>query len=75
MAKLPTIQEMAKDVADRALEEIQVNDMHLSDFIKRVDKVAEMVAYEYNHTENPVMKKFCSEIFSTLNISLDEVTK
>jgi hypothetical protein len=74
MAKLPTIQEMAKDVADTALKEMCVNGLPLGEFIfVRVGKIADMALYEYNHTKDSVMKNFCLEILDRLNISLDEV--
>lgn len=41
MAKLPSIEEMAKEVAQRAMQEIIINDMPLSEFIKRINNVAE----------------------------------
>ena len=37
MAKLPSIEEMAKDVAQRAMQEITINDMPLLEFVERVN--------------------------------------
>lgn len=41
MAKLPSIEEMAKDVAQRAIQEITINDMTLSEFIEKVNNAVE----------------------------------
>lgn len=41
MAKLPTIEEMAKDVAQKALQEITINDMPLLEFVERINNAAE----------------------------------
>ena len=46
MAKLPSIEEMAKDVAQRAMQEITINDMPLEEFIVKVDGVAEFIKSE-----------------------------
>ena len=46
MAKLPSIEEMAKDVAKRAMQEITINDMPLEEFIVKVDGVAEFLKSE-----------------------------
>lgn len=37
MAKLPTIEEMVKDVVHRAMLEITINDMPLSEFVEKVN--------------------------------------
>jgi hypothetical protein len=47
--------------------------MSIEDFVTRVVKVIDMVSHMYNHTESPIMKKFCSEILETLNISIDDI--
>lgn len=41
MAKLPNIEEMAKDVAQRTMQEITINDMPLLEFIKKVNNAVE----------------------------------
>lgn len=41
MAKLPTIEEMTKDVAQRALQDITINDMPLSEFVEKVNNAIE----------------------------------
>lgn len=46
MAKLPSIEEMAKDVAQKAMQEITINDMPLEEFIVKVDGVAEFLKSE-----------------------------
>lgn len=46
MAKLPNIEEMTKDVAKRAMQEITINDMPLEEFIVKVDGVAEFLKSE-----------------------------
>lgn len=46
MAKLPSVEEMAKDVAQRAMQEITINDMPLEEFIVKVDGVAEFLKSE-----------------------------
>lgn len=46
MAKLPSIEEMTKDVAQRVLQELTINDMQLEEFIVKVDGVAEFLKSE-----------------------------
>ena len=46
MAKLPTIEQMVKDVKQRVLQEITINDMSLEEFIVKVDGVAEFLKSE-----------------------------
>lgn len=46
MAKLPSIEEMVKDVKQRVLQEITINDMPLEEFIVKVDGVAEFLKSE-----------------------------
>ena len=41
MAELPSIEEMTKDVAQRVLQEITINDMTLSEFIEKVNNAVE----------------------------------
>ena len=37
MAKFPSIEDMAKDVAQRAMQEITINDMPLTEFVEKVN--------------------------------------
>ena len=46
MAKLPSIKEMTKDVAQRVLQELTINDIPLEEFIVKVDGVAEFLKSE-----------------------------
>lgn len=46
MAKLPTVEQMVKDVKQRVLQEITINDMPLEEFIVKVDCVAEFLKSE-----------------------------
>ena len=46
MAKLPSIEEMTKDVAQRVLQELTINDTPLEEFIVKVDGVAEFLKRE-----------------------------
>lgn len=46
MAKLPSIEEMVKDVKQRVLQELTINDMPLEEFIVKVDGVAEFLKSE-----------------------------
>lgn len=46
MAKLPSIEEMTKDVAQRVLQELTINDTPLEEFIVKVDGVAEFLKSE-----------------------------
>lgn len=41
MAKLPSIEEMVKDVKQRVLQEITINDMPLSEFVEKVNSADE----------------------------------
>ena len=41
MAKLPSIEEMAKDVAQRAMQLITINDMPLAEFVEKVNNAIE----------------------------------
>lgn len=46
MAKLPTAEQMVKDVKQRVLQELTINDMPLEEFIVKVDGVAEFLKSE-----------------------------
>ena len=46
MAQIPTIQDMAKRVAEEAKKNLEVNDMPLDEFIVKVDVVAEFLKSE-----------------------------
>ena len=46
MAKLPTIEQMVKDVKQRVSKELTINDMPLEEFIVKVDGVAEFLKSE-----------------------------
>ena len=46
MAKLPSIEEMTKDVAQRVLQELTINDTPLEEFVVKVDGVAEFLKSE-----------------------------
>ena len=46
MDKIPTIEQMVKDVKQRLLQEITINDMSLEEFIVKVDGVAEFLKSE-----------------------------
>ena len=41
MAKFPSIEDMAKDVAQRAMQEITINDMPLTEFVEKVNNAIE----------------------------------
>jgi hypothetical protein len=74
MAKFPTIQEMAKEVADRAKKDLEVNGLPLEEFLVRVEQVISTVNEMYSKTESPIMKKFCEEILNILNVSNELTT-
>lgn len=46
MAKLPSIEQMVKDVKQRVLQELTINDMTLEEFIVNIDGVAEFLKSE-----------------------------
>ena len=46
MGQIPIIQEMAKQVAEEAKKNLEVNDMPLEEFIVKVDGVAEFLKSE-----------------------------
>ena len=46
MGQIPIIQEMAKQVAEEAKKNLEVNDMPLEEFIVKVDGVAEFIKSE-----------------------------
>ena len=46
MGQIPTIQDMAKRVAEEAKKNLEVNDMPLEEFIVKVDGVAEFLKSE-----------------------------
>lgn len=70
MANMPTIEEMAKEVAQRAMQEIIINDMPLSEFIKRINNVVEnnmcnLTTCRYNKDgkcTNEEKRKECVEV-------------
>ena len=41
MDKFPSIEDMAKDVAQRAMQEITINDMPLTEFVEKVNNAIE----------------------------------
>ena len=41
MAKFPSIEDMEKDVAQRAMQEITINDMPLTEFVEKVNNSIE----------------------------------
>ena len=41
MAKFPSIEDMEKDVAQRAMQEITINDMQLTEFVEKVNNAIE----------------------------------
>ena len=70
MAKLPTIEEMAKDVAQKALQEITINDMPLTEFVEKVNNAIEnnncnLATCRYNadgKCTNEEKRKECVEV-------------
>ena len=70
MAKLPTIEEMAKDVAQKALQEITINDMPLTEFVEKVNNAIEnnncnLTTCRYNadgKCTNEEKRKECIEV-------------
>ena len=70
MAKLPTIEEMAKDVAQKALQEITINDMPLTEFVEKVNNAIEnnncnLTTCRYNKDvkcTNEEKRKECVEV-------------
>ena len=71
MAKLPNIEELAKDVAQRAVQEITINDMPLSEFIEKVNNAVEnkechVASCRYNDINckctNEEKRKECVEV-------------
>lgn len=80
MAKLPTIEEMAKDVAKRAMQEITINDTTLSEFIEKLNNAVEnqechVASCRYNDINckctNEEKRKECVEV-SRKVLCLDE---
>lgn len=51
MAKFPTMEELAKQVAEKAKEELTINDMPLTEFLVKVDEVAGYLQSEIDRTE------------------------
>ena len=70
MAKLPSIGEMAKDVAQRVLQEITINNIPLSEFIEKVNNAIEnnncnLTTCRYNKDgkcTNEEKRKECVEV-------------
>ena len=70
MAKLPTIEEMTKDVAKRAMQEITINDMPLSEFVEKINSAVEnndcnLTTCRYNKDgkcTNEEKRKECVEV-------------
>lgn len=80
MAKLPNIEEMAKDVAQRAMQEITINDMPLLEFVEKVNNSIEnnechVASCRYNDIDckctNDEKRKECVEV-SRKVLCLDE---
>lgn len=51
MMKFPTMDEMAKQVAEMAKEELTINDMPLTEFLVKVDEVARYLQSEIEKAE------------------------
>lgn len=49
--KFPTIEELGKQVAEKAKENLEVNDMPLVEFLVKVDEVAGFLQREIEHCE------------------------
>lgn len=49
IVKFPTIEEFGKQVAERAKEKLEVNDMPLTEFLVKVDEVAGFLQSEIEH--------------------------
>ena len=70
MAKLPTIEEMVKDVKQRVLQEITINDMPLSEFVEKANNAFEnndcnLSTCRYNKDKkctNEEKRKECIEV-------------
>ena len=70
MAKLPTMEQMAKDVANEAMKNITLNGMTLEDFVDRMNSVSERkechLAYcRYNKNcicQNEDKRKECVDV-------------
>ena len=79
MAKLPTIDDMAKDLAERAMQEITVNGMTLREFIGNLENdiahnECHLASCRYNsinfHCTNVEKRKECVDV-SKLVLCLD----
>ena len=79
MAKLPTIEELAKDVTRKALQEITINNMPLTEFVEKVNNAIEnnncnLTTCRYNadgKCTNEEKRKECVEV-SRKVLRLDE---
>lgn len=79
MAELPSIEEMAKDVAKRAMQEITINDIPLLEFVEKVNNAVQnndcnLTTCRYNKDgkcTNNEKRKECVEV-SRKVLCLDE---
>lgn len=80
MAKLPTIEQMVKDVKQRVLQEMTINDMPLLEFIEKIDNAIEnkdchIASCRYNDINckctNKEKRKECVEVARKV-LCLDE---
>ena len=70
MAKLPTIEQMVKDVKQRVLQELTINDMPLSEFVEKVNNAVEnnncnLTTCHYNNDRkctNEEKRKECVDV-------------
>lgn len=62
-----TIDEMAKEVANRAKRDLTVNDMSLEEFIVNVNRVCEMANEKIKASTNTELIIFCNDILNVLN--------
>lgn len=71
MAKLPTIEEIAKNAAQKALQDITVNDMPLLEFVEKVNNAVEnnechVASCRFNHINckctNQEKRKECVDV-------------
>ena len=68
MGQIPTIQDMAKRVAEEAKKNLEVNDMPLEEFIVKVDGVAEFLKSEIRICDKRLEEEEPSPYYDGVNV-------
>jgi hypothetical protein len=67
MAKIKTVEEMAKEVSEIVMNKVCLNDMPLEDFVIKVNEVLTIVKEKYDTSDDTECICLCGQILKLLN--------